>query len=83
MLSSKKNSVVGPLWWNIEIIGFSDGAWKKFQDGKVLSDICGILIDNKRKVLYSFYGNLNAMSALEAEMNAILFPVCQVHVKSF
>lgn len=42
---------------------------KKNQDGRVSSGIGGILIDNKGKVLFSFY----VMSPLEADMNAILF----------
>lgn len=71
LLSYKKAGKVGPLWWNIEIIDFSDGSCNKIHDEGISSGILGILIDNKKKAIFSYYGNSNAMSLLKAESNGI------------
>lgn len=54
LLYSKKVAESGPVRWNVKIIGFSDGACKGAQNGNVNCGIGGILIDSKKKVMFSF-----------------------------
>lgn len=71
--SSKKANETGPLCWNAQFKGFTDGAWKKGHNGKILSGICGIFLNYKNEVAFSFSENSEAKSPLEAELKAILF----------
>lgn len=42
-------------------------------NGNISCGIGGVLMDNKRKLLFSFSGNSCANSPLESEKNTILF----------
>lgn len=35
LLHCKKKNEIGPIWWNSEFIGFTDGAWERTKEGQV------------------------------------------------
>lgn len=39
LVLSKKIGDKGPVWWNVEYIGFTDGAWERLESGLVKSGI--------------------------------------------
>lgn len=73
LLLSKNADVSGPLWWNVEFVGFSDGACEMSHNRMISCGTGGVLMENKRKLLFSFSGNTSVNSPLETEKKAILF----------
>lgn len=78
LLNSKRANDIGPVWWIVQFIGFTDGAWKKQQHGAILSGIGGIFLNSKQEVIFSFSGNSDAKNPLEAEFKAVLFMYKQI-----
>lgn len=73
LLHCKKIGEKGPIWWNSEFIGFSDGAWENSTGGSVNSGMGGILIDNLKNIIFSFSCSIKATNPLLAEREAMLF----------
>lgn len=73
LLFNKHKGGLDPIWWNVEFIGFSDGAWERSGDDISLSRIGGLIIDHKKKVVFTFSGKSSASSSLKVEKHAILF----------
>lgn len=78
LLHCKKNNETGPIWWNSEFIGFTDGAWERSKEGQVKSGMRGVLIDNSKNIIFNFSSCNNALNPLLAEKEAILFLFSQL-----
>lgn len=83
LLYSKKATKSGPIWWNVEIIYFSDGAWKRAYIVNVNCGIGGILVDSKKKVMFSFSRNSKDHCHLEDVKNAMLFLYTQFKLSPY
>lgn len=67
LLHSKRSEDPGPLWWNVEYIGFTDGAWERLSSGHFKSGIGGILMNSMKYIIFTFSGNFKALNPLVAE----------------
>lgn len=73
LLYSKHASKEGPNFWNVDYIGFVDGAWKKDVNNNIVAGIGGLLMNWQKQILFQFSGPTIANSPLEAELKALLF----------
>lgn len=61
------------IWWNTDLIGYTDGSWKSLRSGAVCGGMGGFLKDREDNLLFIFSGPTQAWCPLEAERNAVLF----------
>lgn len=72
-LNYEKSDDQGPLWWDVKYKGFTNGTWKKLDNGLVSSGIACLLLGNSRKLIFTFSGTTAATCLLEVEIQAMIF----------
>ncbi|KAK1372908.1 hypothetical protein POM88_029101 [Heracleum sosnowskyi] len=61
--------------WQASLVGIVDGSFKLQEDGARASGMGGILLNKKDEVIFMFSGKCNALSPMDAEIEAISFMV--------
>ncbi|KAK1386109.1 hypothetical protein POM88_023844 [Heracleum sosnowskyi] len=59
--------------WKTPLVGIVDGSFKLQEDGARVSGMRGILQNKNDEVIYMFSGKCNALSPIEAKIEAISF----------
>lgn len=61
------------IWWNTDLIGYSDEAWQSLNSGAICRGIGGYLKDLNGNLLFIFSGPTQVWSPLEPKRNEVLF----------
>lgn len=78
LLHCKRNNDSSLTWWNVEYVGFSDGAWKKLSNGLIKSGIGGVLINITKSIIFASSGNSKALNSLVEKKEAMTFLYSQL-----